>query len=271
MAHVVGSGHSRQPGTATPRMTSNDNDTLQPRGSAVGRLWPVAALLVAIAALFLFGPDNQTVFETLREHRQAMLGFVADNAVVAGATFFAIYVVAIALSVPGGAMMTIVGGFLFGPVVTASYVVFAATLGATILFIVARSAVGNRLRERAGPWLKKMEAGFQDNALSYLLVLRLVPLFPFFVVNLVPAFLGVSLRTYVVGTFFGIIPGTFVFALAGGGLGSVLDQGGDFDLSAVLTPQMIAALIGLALLALIPVVYKKMRSRKAGAGASGGA
>ena len=113
MAHVVGSGHSRQPGTATPRMTSNENDTLQPRGSAVGRLWPVAALLVAIAALFLFGPDNQTVFETLREHRQAMLGFVADNAVLAGATFFAIYVVAIAFSVPGGAMIAIPGSVLF--------------------------------------------------------------------------------------------------------------------------------------------------------------
>jgi uncharacterized membrane protein YdjX (TVP38/TMEM64 family) len=251
-------------------MTSNENDTPRPKGGAAGRLWPVAALLVAIIALFLFGPDNQTVFETLREHRQAMLGFVADNAVLAGAAFFVIYVVAIAFSVPGGAMMTIVGGFLFGPVLTASYVVFAATLGATILFVVARTTVGNRLRARAGPWLKKMEAGFQDNALSYLLVLRLVPLFPFFIVNLAPAFLGVGLRTYIVGTFFGIIPGTFVFALAGGGVGSVLDRGGDFDLSAVLTPQMIAALTGLALLALVPVVYKKMRARKPGAGASGG-
>ncbi len=271
MAHVVGSADSRQPGTATPRMTSNENDTLPPRSSATRRLWRVAALLVAVAALFLFGPDNQTVFETLREHRQAMLGFVADNAVLAGATFFAIYVAAIAFSVPGGAMMTIVGGFLFGRVLATSYVVFAATLGATILFIVARAMVGNRLRERAGPWLKKMEAGFQDNALSYLLMLRLVPLFPFFVVNLVPAFLGVTLRTYIVATFFGIIPGTYVFALAGSGLGSVLDQGGEFDLSAVLTPQMVAALIGLALLALVPVAYKKMRTRKPGAGASGGA
>ena len=270
MVHVIGSEQSRQPGAATPRMTSNENDTPQPKGSAVGRLWPVAALLAAIAALFLFGPDNQTVFEALREHRQTMLGFVADNAVVAGATFFVIYVIAIAFSVPGGAMMTIVGGFLFGPVVAASYVVFAATLGATILFIVARGTIGNRLRERAGPWLAKMEAGFQDNALNYLLVLRLVPLFPFFIVNLVPAFLGVSMRTYVVGTFLGIIPGTFVFALAGGGVGSVLDQGGDFDLSNVLTSQLIAALIGLGLLALTPVVYKWMRARKQAAGASGG-
>ena len=237
-------------------MTSNDNDTLQPRGSAVGRLWPVAVLLVAIAALFLFGPDNQTVFETLREHRQAMLGFVADNAVVAGATFFAIYVVAIALSVPGGAMMTIVGGFLFGPVVTASYVVFAATLGATILFIVARSAVGNRLRERAGPWLKKMEAGFQDNALSYLLVLRLVPLFPFFLINLVSGLTQIRLSGYFFGTMFGILPGTFVYANAGSNLASIN------QLSDIASLEVLGAFALLGLFALIPTVYKFIKSKK---------
>jgi len=109
-----------------------------------------------------------------------------------------------------------------------------------------------------------MEAGFQDNAMSYLLVLRLVPLFPFFVVNLVPAFLGVPLRTYVIATFFGIIPGTFVFALAGGGLGSALEASGEFSVSSILTPEVIAALVGLAVLALIPVVYKKYRARQGG-------
>ncbi len=127
----------------------------------------------------------------------------------------------------------------------------------------ARTAVGNRLRERAGPWLQKMEAGFQENALWYFLVLRLIPLFPFFVVNLVPAFLGVTLRTYVIGTFFGIIPGTIVFALAGGGLASVLaNEDAEFDLSSVLTPEVAAALVGLALLALIPVIYKWVQARK---------
>ncbi len=261
MAHVVGSRHSRQPGATTRRMTTSDNSKAERQGAAVKRLWPVAVLLVAVAGLFVFGPDNQAIFETLREHRQSLLAFVADNALLAGAGFFVIYAVAIAFSVPGGAMMTIIGGFLFGPVVAASYVVFAATIGASALFLVARSAVGDRLRGRAGPWLKKMEAGFQDNAMSYLLVLRLVPLFPFFVVNLVPAFLGVSLRTYVIATFFGIIPGTFVFALAGGGLGSALDASGDFSVSAVLTPEVVAALVGLALLALVPVIYKKFRGR----------
>ena len=110
--------------------------------------------------------------------------------------------------------------------------------------------------------MQKCEAGFQENALSYLLFLRLVPLFPFFVVNLVPAFLGVSVRTYVIATFFGIIPGTMVFSLAGGGLGSALDAGGEFRVSAALTPEIVAALVGLAVLALSPVVYKRVRARK---------
>ena len=238
-----------------------DNPTENRERTAFGRWWPVAVLLLAVGLLFLFGPDNATLFEALRTHREDMLSLVAEYAVIAELAYAVIYAVAIAFSIPGGAMMTIIGGFLFGPLRTTLYVVFAATLGATALFVVARGAVGDRLRSRAGPWMAKMEAGFQDNAMSYLLVLRLVPLFPFFVVNLVPAFLGVSVRTYVLATFFGIIPGTFVFALAGSGLGSALEASADFSVAAVLTPDIIAALVGLAGLALVPVLYKKFRGR----------
>jgi uncharacterized membrane protein YdjX (TVP38/TMEM64 family) len=107
-----------------------------------------------------------------------------------------------------------------------------------------------------------MEAGFQENAFNYLLVLRLIPLFPFWIVNLVPAFLGVKLRTYMLGTLIGIIPGSFVFASVGAGLGSVLDSGQEFSPSSVLTPQIVIALIGLAVLALLPVAYRKWRRRR---------
>ncbi len=243
-------------------MTSNGSQPINGKRSRVRQIVPVAVLVFVVGALFIFGPDNELVFETLRKHRETLLAFVADNALAAVLVYMAVYVLVIALSLPGGAMMTLAGGFLFGPVRTAIYVVFAATVGATILFLVARSAIGDRLRARAGPWMRRMEAGFQENALSYLLVLRLIPLFPFFVVNLVPAFLGVSARTYVIGTFVGIIPGTFVYALAGGGLGSVLDTGDRFEVAAVLTPEVIAALVGLAVLAMLPVVYKKLRGQK---------
>jgi uncharacterized membrane protein YdjX (TVP38/TMEM64 family) len=174
----------------------------------------------------------------------------------------AVYVVAVAMSLPGGTVLSLIGGFLFGAVVSTGLVVVSATLGATILFVIAKSALGDALRVRAGPWMDKLAKGFQENELSYLLVLRLVPLFPFFVVNLVPAFLGVRLRDYVLATFFGIIPGTFVYNLADAGLGSILDSGEDFTVASVLTTEIKLALFGLAVLALLPVVYKKLKSRR---------
>ena len=158
--------------------------------------------------------------------------------------------------------MTITGGFLFGQWLGTTYVIFAATIGATILFLAARTALGDVLHAKAGPFLQKMEAGFQENALSYLLVLRLIPAFPFFIVNLVPAFLGVSLRVYVIATFVGIIPGTFVYATVGAGLGSIFDAGGEFSAGSILTPEIITALIGLAILALLPVAYKKVKAKR---------
>ncbi len=228
----------------------------------VRQFWPVAALAVVVVAFFVFGPDNTRIFQELREHRGALLDFVADHAVFAGVAYAVVYALAIALSVPGGAMMTIAGGFIFGWWLATVYVVFAATVGATALFLVARGAVGNRFRARAGPWMAKMEAGFQENALSYLLMLRLIPVFPFFVVNLVPAFLGVTVRTYVIATFFGIIPGCIVFSSVGNGLGAVLDAGGTPDVGIIFEPTIILPLIGLVVLAVMPVVYKKLRARK---------
>jgi len=165
--------------------------------------------------------------------------------------------------VPGAAILTIAGGLLFGQWYGSVYVVLGATLGAVGVFLIARTALGDALRRRAGPAIQKMEAGFQENALSYLLVLRLIPLFPFFLVNIVPAFLGVKLRTYVVGTLIGIIPGSFVYATVGAGLGSIFERNEEFSLQGVLTPEITAALVGLAALALLPVAYKKFRKAKA--------
>jgi len=230
---------------------------------SLARLWPLAALALALAAFLAFDLDRYLTFEALREHRAALTSFVADNVALAALAFAVIYAVAIALSVPGGAVLTITGGFLFGSIVATVLVVVAATLGATLVFLIARSALGDPLRARAGPFLQRMEAGFQEDAFNYLLVLRLIPIFPFWIVNLVPAFLGVPLRTYVLGTSIGIIPGSFVFASVGAGLGSVLDSGQAFSPASVLTPQVVIALVGLALLALLPVAYRKWKGRGA--------
>jgi uncharacterized membrane protein YdjX (TVP38/TMEM64 family) len=165
---------------------------------------------------------------------------------------------------------TIFGGFLFstvvdgipGTILAAAIVVIGATVGATALFLAARTGLGEPLRARAGPNLRRMEAGFRENAMSYLLVLRLVPLFPFWLVNLVPAFLGVPLRTYVIGTFFGIMPGTFVYASVGSGLGAILEAGESPDLGIIFKAEILIPLLGLALLALIPVIYKRIKTKR---------
>ena len=226
-------------------------------GSLAKRLLPLFAIAGAIAAVFALGLDQYLSFEALRENREVLSTFVQDNYLGALLLFIAVYGVATALSLPGGAILTITGGFLFGTLLGTAYAVTGATIGAIVVFLAARTALGDSLRDRAGPWLRKMEEGFKENALSYLLVLRLVPIFPFFVVNLVPAFLGVPLRTYAIGTFVGIIPGAFVFASVGAGLGSVFDSSEAFSPGAALTPEVIIALVGLALLSLLPVAYKR--------------
>ncbi len=228
-------------------------------GFEASRLLPLLVLLTGLAAFFIFDLGQYLSFDTLRTHRHELLEWVAAHAWLAPLAYMTVYIVVVAFSLPGGAVMTVSGGFLFGAVFGTGYTVAGATLGATILFLIAKSALGEPLKARAGPWLAKLESGFNDNALNYLLVLRLIPLFPFWLVNLAPAFLGVRLRIYVLATFVGIIPGTFVYSLVGAGLGSVFDQGGEVSLAGVLTPEIIAALLGLALLSLLPVAYKKLR------------
>ncbi len=225
------------------------------------RLAPVVVIVAGFAAFFLFGLDRYLSFESLSENRQALLAWRADNQLLAALVFIAAYALVVAFSLPGAIWMTIAGGFLFGTLMGAIYVVVAATLGATAIFLAARYAFSDILRAKAGPAIRKMETGFRENALSYLLALRLVPIFPFWLVNLVPAFLGVPLRTFVIGTFFGIIPGSMVYTLVGNGLGAVFDAGGKPDLGLIFAPEILAPIIGLALLSLVPVAYKRFRRR----------
>jgi len=230
----------------------------------VKRWLPVAVLVLGAAAFFLFGLDRYFTFDNLRENRVLLLAFVAENRVTALLAFVAIYTAVVAMSLPMAGLLTITGGFLFGVLQASICVEIGATLGATILFLVARSALGEPLRAKAGRWLNAVEQGLkvQENALYYLLFLRLVPIFPFFVVNLVPAFLGVRLGTYVFATAAGMVPAIVVFSLVGAGLGSILDSGQELSVASAMTPEMVAALVGLAALALIPVFAKVLWNRR---------
>ena len=226
------------------------------------RLLPVLVCVAGLVAFFALGLERYLSIDALRQHRSVLRAWVETAGLLAALVFMAVYIVTVAFSLPGATVLTIVGGFLFGSAWGTVLVIISATLGATIVFSIAKTTLSDVLRAKAGAWLLRLEAGFRQHALSYLLVLRLVPIFPFFIINLVPAFLEVSLSTFILGTFLGIIPGSFVYATVGAGLGSVFDAGETFSLRGVLTPQIVTALVGLAVLALLPVVYKQLTSQR---------
>jgi len=231
---------------------------------AIRRWLPLLAILVCAGLFFAFGLQRYLSLEALRANRDWLYWQVSDHLALVLAIYVLVYAGVVTLSLPGATILTLAGGCMFGLWLATGITIFAATLGATLLYLAARTAFADLLRARAAPWLKRLSAGFQENAFSYLLFLRLAPAFPFFVVNLVPAFLGVPLRTFVLATFIGIIPGTFVYASVGAGLRSVLDSNQPLSLGQVLTPQILIALIGLALLSLLPVAYKAWRKHQAG-------
>lgn len=230
-------------------------------GVAARRLVPLGVLIAGLVAFFAFGLDRYVSLDALKAHHDQLRSWVADYGVLAGIVFMAVYAVAVAFSIPGAVFLTIAGGFMFGPYLATAYVVVGATAGAFAVFLAARYAFRDFFRRKVGNTVRRMEAGFRENELSYMFILRLVPIFPFWLVNLVPAFLGVSIRTYLIGTLFGIIPGAFVYSLVGDGAGAVLEAGGNLDLAIIFEPRFLAPIVGLVLLACIPIVYKRLRRR----------
>jgi uncharacterized membrane protein YdjX (TVP38/TMEM64 family) len=238
---------------------------------------PFAAIIVLAVAGYLATGEGGISLDSLVRHRAAIDTFVAEHRVLAVFGYVGLYIVVVALSLPGATFLTVAGGFLFGIAVGASAAVIGATIGATLIFLVARTALGEPLLRRAGPRVNQLAEGFREDAFSYLLFLRLVPAFPFFLVNLVPAFAGVRLGPFVTATALGIIPAAVVFALAGTGLDSVITaqknsyhqciaaKGNEchmaFDPMDLLTPQLIGALVALGLLALMPVAVRHWRAR----------
>jgi uncharacterized membrane protein YdjX (TVP38/TMEM64 family) len=225
---------------------------------------------------FALGGHELFTLESIVAQRDRFHGFLAQHGMLALLTYVLIYAIAVALSIPCGLILTVAGGLLFGWLTGALAAMVGATFGATVVFLVARSAMGDSTDERIGPWIGKLREGFKQEALSYMLFLRLVPAFPFWFVNIAPALLGVPLRTYVVGTILGIIPATFALASAGAGLDSVViaakkahaacaaHKGAEacemqLHASSLLTKELMLALVLLGVVALIPIVLKKWR------------
>ncbi len=186
------------------------------------RLVPLIVIVAASVAVFAMGWHRQLSFETLARHHDALRDFITTHELSALAAYVALYIAAVALSIPVGAFLTVTGGILFGVVLGGAAAAVSATIGAICIFLIAKSAVGEYLVRRAGPLAERLAEGFRADAFSYLLFLRLVPVFPFWMVNLVPALTGVRLGTFAAATALGVIPATFVFAFVGAGLDSVI-------------------------------------------------
>lgn len=232
------------------------------RSAGLKRLAPLAILMIGLIAFFAFDFNRFVTLEALRENREALGGFVDRNGVLAALLFVISYAAVVAFSLPIATVLSVLGGFFFGIVIGTLCVVVGATAGAVLLFLIARSTLGAFLSDRAGSALKRMEGGFKKNEFSYLLILRLIPLFPFFLVNIVPALIGVSLRNYTLATAVGIIPGAFVYVGVGSGTGSVIDSGGVPGLDAFLRPDVLLPTVGLAVLAFLPIGYKYLQRRR---------
>lgn len=236
--------------------------TKKQSGVSARRAAPFLAALIGAALLYIFGRDLLS-FEALRDNREALIVWRDAHYALAALAFIGVYTGATALSFPGGLALTLTGGFLFGPWLGAVYAVLGATSGAIAIFLVAKAGVGEALRARAGGWVKRAEAGFRANEASYLLMMRLAPIMPFFVANLVPAFLGASTFTYAWTTFLGIMPGALVYASVGAGLGAVFESGATPDFGLIYEPRILAPLLGLAALSALPIVIRKFRVKKA--------
>lgn len=251
--------------------------------SPLRRWLPLIVLAAVMILAFSMGWHRYLSFKTIGLNYEALKAYIAANLVLSLLVYIGLYIAIIALSLPVGLIMTLAGGLLFGWQLGAPAAVVGATIGATIIFLVVTSSFGSALAEKAGPFVAKLREGFQENALSYLLFLRLVPAFPFVIINLVPALLGVRLSTFVIGTGIGIIPGTTAYSLAGSGLGSVIEAQNatykaclaanpttgaancvySIDLSQIITRELIWAGIALGIVALIPVAIKFWSKRHA--------
>jgi uncharacterized membrane protein YdjX (TVP38/TMEM64 family) len=229
-------------------------------GAAWRRFVAPLAVVVLVALAWTFGLHRYLTLEALAAQRDALAALVAARPLPAALVYVAAYVAVVAFSLPGGAVMTLAGGLLFGAFIGACLAVLGATIGAAVLFLLARSAFAPLVAGRAEGLLGPLRAGLARDGFFYLLSLRLVPVFPFWLLNLAPALLGMAFAPYLAATFLGIIPGTLVFAGIGAGLDEVFLSGASPDLGVIFSPGVLLPLLGLASLSLLGVWFRRRSS-----------
>lgn len=221
-------------------------------------------LMLLLSVFFYLRLYRYLSFESLKTHREVLLVWTKFHFIPVMLGFMGVYILAVAASVPGAVFLTLAAGFLFGPFFGTIAVVISATIGAFIAFLAVELALRDWMAKKTTKWVKRMEHGFQRNAFSYLLFLRFVPLFPFWVVNIVPALLGIPKRTFFFATLIGIIPGSFVYILVGNGLGHAFDAHETPNLGIIFDPIVFLPLVALAFLSFVPIGYRHFKQKRAG-------
>ena len=222
----------------------------------LNRFLPISILLTGLLGAFFFGWAEYISLETIRTNKEELRQFIQAKYATSVFIFIFIYAFTTACCIPGAAILSLTGGYLYGVSLGATFSLTGATIGACSLYFAARTALGDSLKSRAGSAIMSMQEGFKKNSFSYMLFLRLVPVFPFFLVNLVPAFLQVRFSIYFFASVIGMVPGAVAFSLTGAGLDKILLNSDSFDISSLITNELMLGLIGLGILALLPVFYR---------------
>ena len=237
-------------------MPDSSASQAEPNASPTGKILIALLLAGGIMSFLYFDLGQYLSLESLKTNRDSLLGYADVHYGTAVSVFIGVYIIQTAFSLPGGAILTLAGGFLFGSLLGTLFVNVGATTGATLAFLAARYLLRDWVESKFGSRLGPIQSGFSKNAFSYLMTLRLIPAFPFFLVNLVSGITRVPLSTYVTATALGIIPGSFVFAYAGRQLGTINSLG------EIASPPVLFAFTLLGLLALLPIVYRKLTTNK---------
>jgi uncharacterized membrane protein YdjX (TVP38/TMEM64 family) len=220
------------------------------------RFWPLGLLLVAVIAVWAGGLAQQLTWESLARHQAVLIDWVGAHPLVAPLAYIATYAATVTLSLPESAVLTVAGGLLFGTLSGGILAVIGSTIGATALFLAVRYHLADALASRGGGFLDRLRPGLERDGFSFLLAIRIIPAFPFWLVNLAAALSGIQLLPYVGATVLGIMPATFIYASIGAGIGSVLAVGGRPDLGVVFTPHILGPLLGLGALSLLPIAWR---------------
>ena len=221
--------------------------------------------LIVVAVLFIlaiyFRVYDYFTFMTLKQNHVKLLEWRDQHYFLSIVLFMCVYVISVVASIPSGFILSIVGGFLFGYFWGTVYVVISATVGATLLFLAVKTVLGEWFQQKTRGWVKRMEVGFRHDEFNYLLFLRLVPVFPFFAINIVAGLLNVKLQHYFIATLLGIIPGSFVYVLVGNGLSNVFAHNQEPNMGIIFQPSILIPIIALAIFSLMPILYRRYKQQ----------